>query len=144
MTSTTQKLFSRQSLFFLFLLFVTSINGQATIINIMSGGDLVSNSIINGSISSTTLTTKGTVGIQPSVIETTLAIGNLAVISGTGSESIIQADDPIAYTGGTKKALNKIGSYGKYIALIAIGTYIMFLPKEAQAASSPTSSPGFE
>ena len=144
MTITTQKLFARQSLSFLFLLFVTSFNGQATTINITSGGDVVPNSGINGSISSTTLTTKCTVGIQPSVIETTLASGNLTVISGTGSESIIQVDDPIAYTDGTKKALNKIGSYGKYIALTAIGTYIMLHPKKAQDGSPPLSPLGFE
>ena len=34
-----------------------------------------------------------------------------------------------------KEALKKIGSYGKYAALTAIGTYIMLHPKKAQAAS---------
>ena len=34
-----------------------------------------------------------------------------------------------------KEALSKIGSYGKYAALTAIGTYILLQPKRAQAAS---------
>jgi len=34
-----------------------------------------------------------------------------------------------------KEALKKIGNYGKYAALTAIGTYIMLHPKKAQAAS---------
>lgn len=34
-----------------------------------------------------------------------------------------------------KEALQKIGKYGKYAALTAIGTYIMLTPKKAQAAS---------
>tara|TARA_B100000795_G_C22747466_1_gene417876 strand:+ start:524 stop:694 length:171 start_codon:yes stop_codon:yes gene_type:complete len=41
-----------------------------------------------------------------------------------------------------KDALKKIGSYGKYAALTAIGTYTLLNPKKAQA-SSP-SSPGSE
>lgn len=40
-----------------------------------------------------------------------------------------------------KDALKKIGDYGKYAALTAIGTYIILNPKKAQAQSGP-SSPG--
>ena len=36
-----------------------------------------------------------------------------------------------------KEALKKIGNYGKYAALTAIGTYTILSPKKAQA-SSPT------
>ena len=43
-----------------------------------------------------------------------------------------------------KEALKKIGSYGKYAALTAVGTYIMLHPKKAQAASPPPNPPGFE
>jgi hypothetical protein len=39
-----------------------------------------------------------------------------------------------------KEALGKIGNYGKYAALTALGTYIMLSPKKAQAASP--GSPG--
>ena len=42
-----------------------------------------------------------------------------------------------------KEALKKIGSYGKYAALTAIGTYIMLHPKKAQAASQPPNPRGF-
>jgi hypothetical protein len=34
-------------------------------------------------------------------------------------------------------ALKKIGNYGKYAALTAIGTYIILNPKKAQAQSPP-------
>lgn len=34
-----------------------------------------------------------------------------------------------------KEALKKIGDYGKYTALTALGTYIMLDPKKAQASS---------
>lgn len=34
-----------------------------------------------------------------------------------------------------KEALKKIGSYGKYAALTALGTYIILNPKNAQASS---------
>ena len=40
-----------------------------------------------------------------------------------------------------KEALKKIGNYGKYTALTAIGTYLLLNPKKAQA-SSPVSDPG--
>ncbi len=36
-----------------------------------------------------------------------------------------------------KEALQKIGDYGKYAALTALGTYLMLNPKTAQAASPP-------
>ncbi len=36
-----------------------------------------------------------------------------------------------------KEALNKIGKYGKYFALTALGTYIILKPKESQAQSKP-------
>ena len=34
-----------------------------------------------------------------------------------------------------KEALKKIGNYGKYTALTAIGTYMLLNPKKAQASS---------
>ena len=34
-----------------------------------------------------------------------------------------------------KEALKKIGKYGKYVALTAIGTYTILSPKKAQAIS---------
>ncbi len=40
-----------------------------------------------------------------------------------------------------KEALQKIGNYGKYAALTALGTYILLHPKRAQA-SSPDDDPG--
>lgn len=40
-----------------------------------------------------------------------------------------------------KEALFKIGNYGKYAALTAIGTYIILHPKKAQAMS-PADNPG--
>ena len=36
-----------------------------------------------------------------------------------------------------KEAIQKIGNYGKYAALTALGTYIMLNPKKAQANSNP-------
>ena len=42
-----------------------------------------------------------------------------------------------------KEALQKIGSYGKYAALTAIGTYIFLNPKSAQAASPSNPGSGF-
>ncbi|MDT7831598.1 hypothetical protein RQM59_04360 [Flavobacteriaceae bacterium S356] len=42
-----------------------------------------------------------------------------------------------------KEALQKIGNYGKYAALTAIGTYIMLNPKKAQAASPQDPGDGF-
>jgi hypothetical protein len=41
-----------------------------------------------------------------------------------------------------KEALTKIGSYSKYAALTALGTYLILNPQKAQA-SSPADSPGF-
>lgn len=42
-----------------------------------------------------------------------------------------------------KEALQKIGNYGKYTALTAIGTYIMLSPKKAQAESPELPGDGF-
>lgn len=42
-----------------------------------------------------------------------------------------------------KEALGKIGDYGKYAALTAIGTYIMLSPKKAQASSPADPGEGF-
>ena len=36
-----------------------------------------------------------------------------------------------------KEALKKIGNYGKYSALTALGTYLLLNPKKAQASSVP-------
>jgi len=36
-----------------------------------------------------------------------------------------------------KEALKKIGNYGKYTALTALGTYLILSPKKAQASSQP-------
>lgn len=41
-----------------------------------------------------------------------------------------------------KEALKKIGTYGKYAALTALGTYMILTPQKAQATSSPE-DPGF-
>jgi len=35
------------------------------------------------------------------------------------------------------EAIKKIGSYGKYAALTALGTYMILNPQKAQAASAP-------
>ena len=42
-----------------------------------------------------------------------------------------------------KDALKKIGDYGKYAALTALGTYILLNPKKAQAASPEDPGGGF-
>ena len=42
-----------------------------------------------------------------------------------------------------KDALQKIGNYGKYAALTALGTYILLNPKKAQAASPDNPGTGF-
>lgn len=39
-----------------------------------------------------------------------------------------------------KEALTKLGNYGKYAALTALGTYLILDPQKAQASSA--SSPG--
>lgn len=41
-----------------------------------------------------------------------------------------------------KQALQKIGNYGKYAALTALGTYMILNPQKAQANSAPD-DPGF-
>ena len=42
-----------------------------------------------------------------------------------------------------KDALKKIGSYGKYAALTALGTYMILNPQKAQAASPEDPGSGF-
>ena len=42
-----------------------------------------------------------------------------------------------------KDALKKIGNYGKYAALTALGTYIILHPKKAQASSPIDPGDGF-
>lgn len=42
-----------------------------------------------------------------------------------------------------KEAIEKIGNYGKYTALTALGTYLILSPKKAQAASPETPGDGF-
>ena len=42
-----------------------------------------------------------------------------------------------------KDAIKKIGNYGKYAALTALGTYILLNPKKAQAASPSDPGTGF-
>jgi hypothetical protein len=36
-----------------------------------------------------------------------------------------------------KDAIKKIGNYGKYAALTALGTYLILNPQKAQAGSTP-------
>ncbi len=42
-----------------------------------------------------------------------------------------------------KEALQKIGNYGKYAALTALGTYLILNPQKAQAASPEAPGGGF-
>lgn len=42
-----------------------------------------------------------------------------------------------------KEAIKKIGNYGKYAALTALGTYMILNPKKAQAASPEAPGEGF-
>jgi hypothetical protein len=42
-----------------------------------------------------------------------------------------------------KDALKKIGNYGKYAALTAVGTYLILNPKKAQAQSPVNPGSGF-
>jgi hypothetical protein len=42
-----------------------------------------------------------------------------------------------------KDALKKIGNYGKYAALTALGTYMILNPQKAQAASPEAPGQGF-
>ena len=42
-----------------------------------------------------------------------------------------------------KDALKKIGNYGKYTALTAIGTYLLLSPNKAQAQSPEDPGTGF-
>ena len=43
-----------------------------------------------------------------------------------------------------KEALKKIGNYGKYAALTALGTYLILNPQKAQASSPEDPGDGFE
>lgn len=42
-----------------------------------------------------------------------------------------------------KEAISKIGNYGKYAALTALGTYLILNPQKAQAASPEAPGDGF-
>lgn len=42
-----------------------------------------------------------------------------------------------------KEAIQKIGNYGKYAALTAIGTFILLNPQKAQAVSPESPGDGF-
>ena len=42
-----------------------------------------------------------------------------------------------------KDAIKKIGNYGKYAALTALGTYMILNPQKAQAASPEAPGEGF-
>lgn len=42
-----------------------------------------------------------------------------------------------------KEAMKKIGNYGKYAALTALGTYMVLNPKKAQAQSPSEPGTGF-
>ena len=42
-----------------------------------------------------------------------------------------------------KDAIKKIGNYGKYAALTALGTYLILNPQQAQAASPEAPGTGF-
>ena len=42
-----------------------------------------------------------------------------------------------------KEAIKKIGNYGKYAALTALGTYLILNPQKAQAASPEDPGTGF-
>jgi hypothetical protein len=42
-----------------------------------------------------------------------------------------------------KEALKKMGNYGKYAALTALGTYMILSPQKAQAASPEAPGAGF-
>jgi hypothetical protein len=42
-----------------------------------------------------------------------------------------------------KEAIKKIGNYGKYAALTALGTYLILSPKKAQAQSPAAPGQGF-
>jgi hypothetical protein len=42
-----------------------------------------------------------------------------------------------------KEAIKKLGNYGKYAALTALGTYMILNPQKAQAASPEAPGSGF-
>jgi len=41
-----------------------------------------------------------------------------------------------------KEAIKKIGNYGKYAALTALGTYLILSPQKSQAQSPAIGNPG--
>ena len=43
-----------------------------------------------------------------------------------------------------KEAIKKIGNYGKYAALTALGTYLILDPQKAQASSPTDPGTGFD
>ena len=43
-----------------------------------------------------------------------------------------------------KEAIKKIGNYGKYAALTALGTYMILNPQKAQASSPEDPGTGFD
>ncbi|UAM99808.1 hypothetical protein K8354_08415 [Polaribacter litorisediminis] len=53
-----------------------------------------------------------------------------------------QAKSPEKIT--RKEAIQKIGNYGKYATLTALGTYLILYPKKAQAASPEAPGSDFE
>lgn len=42
-----------------------------------------------------------------------------------------------------KEAIKKLGNYGKYAALTALGTYMILSPQKAQATSPESPGTGF-
>ena len=58
-------------------------------------------------------------------------------------DTIMKNHNDITQNISRKDALNKIGNYGKYAALTALGTYILLNPKKAQAASPEDPGTGF-
>ena len=42
-----------------------------------------------------------------------------------------------------QEALKRLGNYGKYIGLTALGTYLILHPKSAQASSPDTPGDGY-
>jgi hypothetical protein len=55
----------------------------------------------------------------------------------------IKTTNNIAEDISRKEAIKKIGNYGKYAALTALGTYMILNPKKAQAASPEAPGTGF-
>ena len=55
----------------------------------------------------------------------------------------IKTTNNIAEDISRKEAIKKIGNYGKYAAVTALGTYMILNPKKAQAASPEAPGTGF-